>query len=125
MVEARALFQESLALREKLLKPDDLRLAYAKSNLAGVYLNMGRYSEAAKLMLDAKQIYEQRGAVNWGAMPTDGYRLQVNDAPAWETTMHQSMTVMVTQRDDMVLTVIATADTARAALSARSASSAR
>jgi tetratricopeptide (TPR) repeat protein len=48
--EAEPLFQRALALREKLLGPDDPNVATSLNNLAALYQVQGRYAEAETLL---------------------------------------------------------------------------
>lgn len=57
--EALPLAERVLALREKWLKPDDLNLADALSNLAALYQSKGNFDKAEPLYLRALPIYEQ------------------------------------------------------------------
>ena len=57
--EAIPLAQQALAIREKLLKPDDPAVATALYILAALYTSQGRYADAEPLSKRALAIYEK------------------------------------------------------------------
>jgi len=56
--EAQAMLEHALAIRERLLAPDDPLIAYTLNNLAVVYRQEGRLSDAASLYQRAVGIYQ-------------------------------------------------------------------
>ena len=62
--EAEPLYQQALALRQKLLGDDHPDVASSLNNLAGLYKSQGRYNEAEPLYQQALNILEQRLGVN-------------------------------------------------------------
>ena len=57
--EAEPLYQRSLAIREKVLDPNDSALAPALGNLAELYQTQGRYAEAEPLYKRSLAITEK------------------------------------------------------------------
>jgi tetratricopeptide (TPR) repeat protein len=62
--EAEPLYQQALALRQKLLGDDHPDVAQSLNNLAGLYDSQGKYNEAEPLYQQALNIFEQRLGVD-------------------------------------------------------------
>jgi tetratricopeptide (TPR) repeat protein len=62
--EAEPLYQQALALRQKLLGDDHPHVATSLNNLAGLYKSQGKYKEAEPLYQQALNICEQRLGVD-------------------------------------------------------------
>ena len=62
--EAEPLYQQALALRQKLLGDDHPHVATSLNNLAGLYYSQGKYKEAEPLYQQALNILEQRLGVD-------------------------------------------------------------
>jgi len=62
--EAEPLYQQALALRQKLLNDDHPHVAQSLNNLAGLYYSQGKYNEAEPLYEQALNICEQRLGVD-------------------------------------------------------------
>jgi tetratricopeptide (TPR) repeat protein len=62
--EAEPLYQQALALRQKLLGDDHPDVAESLNNLAGLYESQGKYKEAEPLYQQALNIFEQRLGVD-------------------------------------------------------------
>jgi tetratricopeptide (TPR) repeat protein len=62
--EAEPLYQQALALRQKLLGDDHPDVATSLNNLAGLYKSQGKYNEAEPLYQQALNICEQRLGVD-------------------------------------------------------------
>jgi tetratricopeptide (TPR) repeat protein len=58
-VEAEPLFKRSLAIREKILGPDDPQVAQTVNNLATLYQHQDKYAEAEPLFKRALEIWEK------------------------------------------------------------------
>jgi tetratricopeptide (TPR) repeat protein len=58
--EAEPLYQQALALRQKLLGDDHPDVATSLNNLALLYYSQGKYKEAEPLYQQALNIFEQR-----------------------------------------------------------------
>ncbi|MFO0141735.1 MAG: tetratricopeptide repeat protein, partial [Aphanizomenon sp.] len=61
---AEPLYQQALALRQKLLGDDHPDVAQSLNNLAGLYHSQGKYNEAEPLYEQALNICEQRLGVD-------------------------------------------------------------
>jgi TonB family protein len=57
---AEALLKKSLAIHQKRQRPDEAEVAGAEFNLAGLYVQMQRFSEAESLLLEAARVWELR-----------------------------------------------------------------
>jgi tetratricopeptide (TPR) repeat protein/transcriptional regulator with XRE-family HTH domain len=69
--QAELFFQRALRIREQLLGPEHLDLAFSINNLAGMYYFQGRYAEAEPLYLRALKLQEQnRGLEHHAAAQT-------------------------------------------------------
>ena len=62
--EAEPLYQQALALRQKLLGDDHPDVATSLNNLASLYYSQGKYKEAEPLYQQALNIFEQRLGVD-------------------------------------------------------------
>jgi tetratricopeptide (TPR) repeat protein len=62
--EAEPLYQQALALRQKLLGDDHPDVAQSLNNLALLYYSQGKYKEAEPLYQQALNILEQRLGVD-------------------------------------------------------------
>jgi tetratricopeptide (TPR) repeat protein len=62
--EAEPLYQQALALSQKLLGDDHPHVAQSLNNLAGLYYSQGKYKEAEPLYQQALNILEQRLGVD-------------------------------------------------------------
>ncbi|MBD2675739.1 tetratricopeptide repeat protein, partial [Aphanizomenon flos-aquae FACHB-1416] len=62
--EAEPLYQQALALRQKLLGDDHPDVATSLNNLALLYYSQGKYKEAEPLYQQALNILEQRLGVD-------------------------------------------------------------
>jgi tetratricopeptide (TPR) repeat protein len=62
--EAELLYQQALALRQKLLGDDHPDVASSLNNLAFLYKSQGKYKEAEPLYQQALNIFEQRLGVD-------------------------------------------------------------
>ena len=63
--EAELLYQQALALRQKLLGNDHPDVASSLNNLALLYYSQGKYKEAEPLYQQALNILEQRLGVDY------------------------------------------------------------